>query len=110
MLEDSPNEQFVVILLDTKLKVIGAHVVSVGVLDATMVNPREVFRAAYLANAGSIIVAHNHPSGDTTPSREDWAVYDRLKECANLLGVAVLDSLIVGNDVFSMAENSSTSF
>ncbi len=89
VLKDSPNEQFVSIMLDTKLKVIGAHVVTVGTLDASLVHPREAFRAAIIANASAVIFAHNHPSGDCTPSREDMAVLDQMELAGKQLGIAV---------------------
>lgn len=105
LLGNSPNEQFIAILLDTKNKVIGFHVVTVGVLDASLVHPREAFRAAIIANASSIILAHYHPSGDLTPSTDDWRVHRRLKDVGSLIGIDVLDSVIVSDtDGLSMAE------
>ena len=101
MLKDSPIEQFIVIMLDTKLKVIGATVITVGTLDASLVHPREVFRPAIIANSSAVIVAHNHPSGDLTPSREDWSAYESLQHAGKLLGISVLDSLIVNLECFN---------
>jgi DNA repair protein RadC len=75
-LADSPCEQFVAVLLDTKHRVIGLCPITVGVLDASLVHPREVFRPAIIHNASAVILAHNHPSGDLTPSREDIAVME----------------------------------
>ncbi len=98
MLKDSPNERVLVILLNTENKVIGVSEVTFGTLDASLVHPREFFRPAILANAASVILAHNHPSGDTTPSREDHAVYRRLRGAGELLGIEVLDSVITGDD------------
>ena len=92
---DSPCEQFHVILLDTKNHIIGTALITQGVLNASLVHPREVFRPAILANASSIIVAHNHPSGETTPSKQDWEVYKRLQEAGDLIGIEVLDSIVV---------------
>jgi DNA repair protein RadC len=97
-LADSPCERFVALLLDTKNKVIGLAPVTVGTLDASLVHPREAFRPAYLANAASVIFAHNHPSGDLTPSREDRVVMNRLKECGKLLGINVLDFIICNDE------------
>lgn len=97
LLGDSPSEQFVSILLDTKNRVIGFHVVTVGVLDASLVHPRETFRAAVILNASSVIIAHNHPSGDLTPSKEDWAVYRRMQDAGKVIGIDVLDSIVVSN-------------
>ena len=97
-LGDSPNERFVVVILDTKLRVIGMSVVTVGTLDASLVHPREAFRPAILLNASCVIFCHNHPSGDLTPSREDRSVSDRLTRAGELLGIRVLDFLIC-NDI-----------
>jgi DNA repair protein RadC len=96
-LQDPDRENFCVLMLDTKNHVTGMMVVSVGDLSSAVVHPREVFKAALLANAASIILAHNHPSNDPTPSNEDIAVTRRLQEAGELLGVAVLDHVIVGN-------------
>ena len=105
MLKNSPNEQTLVIMLNTKNKVIGVAVVTCGTLDASLIHPREFFRPAILANSASVIFAHNHPSGETTPSREDWAAFERLKRSGEIIGIEVLDSLIVGEEeVFSMCE------
>lgn len=90
------SEVFMIALLDTKLKLIGVHTVSIGALDQTIVHPREVFKAALLGNAGSIITCHNHPSGDCTPSPDDLQTWKRLDEAGVLLGVEVWDHLIVG--------------
>lgn len=98
LLKDSPSEQFVSIMLDTKLKLIGAHIVSAGTLDASLVHPREAFRAAIIANASAVIFAHNHPSGDCTPSREDMAVLDQMERAGKHLGINVHDSIVVNSD------------
>ena len=95
-LEHADREHFVALMLDAKNKVIGIHTVSVGSLFAAIVSPREVFKAAILANAASLIVAHNHPSGDVTPSPEDIQVTKTLKEAGKLLDIEVLDHLILG--------------
>ena len=68
---------------------------SVGSLSASIVHPREVFKFAILANAASIVLAHNHPSGDTTPSSEDVELPRRLRDAGELLGIAVLDHVVV---------------
>ena len=94
-LADSPCEQFVVVLLDTKHRVIGLCPITVGTLDASLVHPREVFRPAIVHNASAVILAHNHPSGDLTPSREDMVVMKQLDEVAQIVGINVLDFIIV---------------
>ena len=91
------REHFVVIALNTRNKIIGIHTVSIGSLDTSIVHPREVFKFAILANASSVILGHNHPSGDTTPSPEDIDITHRLVKAGELLGIEVLDHLIVGN-------------
>lgn len=97
VLSDATAEKFVIVTLDTKHRPIGFHLVTQGTLDASLVHPREVFQHAILANASAIILSHNHPSGDLTPSPEDRAVTARLQKCGELLGIRVLDHIIVGN-------------
>jgi len=98
LLKNSPQEQFWIVTLNTKNKVTGLHHITTGTLDASLVHPREVFRAALLDSASSIILVHNHPSGDTTPSKEDLMVTKRLEECGQTLGVDVLDHIVIGWD------------
>lgn len=97
-LSNQAEEVMVMLVLDIKNHVIGAFEVSRGSLDASIVHPREVFKRALLLNGASIIVAHNHPSGDPTPSREDVDVTNRLVEGGNILGIGVLDHLIIGDN------------
>jgi len=97
-LEHADREHFVALMLDAKNRIIGIHTVSVGSLFAALVSPREVFKAAILANAASVVVAHNHPSGDVTPSPEDIQVTKTLSEAGKLLDIEVLDHVIVGED------------
>lgn len=92
------RETFVVLLLSTAGRLIGVSTVSVGTLEASFAHPREVFKPAILSNAASVIVAHNHPSGDPTPSAEDRAVTQRLSQAGEILGIAVADHLILGAD------------
>ena len=95
ILADADVERVLALHVNTKHTLIGVHVVSVGTLDASLVHPREVFKAAYLSNASALIVAHNHPSGDPTPSGEDRALSERLRQAGELLGVTLLDFVIV---------------
>ena len=90
------REQFVVLLLDAQHKPIGVNVVSIGSLTASIVHPREAFKAAILANAAAVIVGHNHPSGSVDPSPEDIELSRRLREAGELLGIRVLDSIVLG--------------
>jgi DNA repair protein RadC len=98
ILEDSPTEKFLIVTLDTQLRLIGIHEITSGTLDSSLVHPREVFRHAYLCNASSIILMHNHPSGDVLPSSNDLQVTKRLKEAGDLLGITVTDHIVVGHD------------
>ncbi|HMB93584.1 MAG TPA: JAB domain-containing protein [Rhodothermales bacterium] len=97
-LQDADREHFVVILLSVCNQIIGINTAHVGSLHASVVAAREVFKPAILANAARIIVAHNHPSGNVEPSREDIAVSKRLVEVGSLLEIPVLDSLIIGHE------------
>lgn len=98
ILENSPQEQFLVVSVDTKLKPIGVHLITAGTLDASLVHPREVFTPALLCNAASVFLVHNHPSGDCIPSRQDREVTDRLKSVGEMIGIQVIDHIIVGYD------------
>ena len=98
------REHFVVLLLDIKNKVIGINTVSIGNLDTAIAHPREVFKPAILSNAASILLAHNHPSGDPEPSREDVAITTRLVEAGKILGIDVIDHLILGDGYRSLKE------
>lgn len=100
-----PVEQFGVMLLDTKHRVLRTTLLSVGTLDASIVHPREVFREAASGGASAIVVFHNHPSGDPTPSGDDVALTRRLITAGELMGITVLDHVIVAeNAFFSMQE------
>ena len=91
------EEVFIMVTVDTKNRVTGIFEVARGHLSACLVHPREVFKRALLMNASSIFVAHNHPSGDVTPSGDDKAITKRLKDAGEILGVSLLDSLIIGD-------------
>lgn len=93
---DRDRETFVVLLLNTQNAIIAEEVVSVGVLNAGLVDPRGVFRPAVAANAASVIIAHNHPSGSLLPSSEDAEVTKRMRAAGKILGISVLDSIILG--------------
>ena len=95
-LSELAEEVFIIMCLDTKNKVTGLFKVSQGSLNASIVHPREVFKRALMQNANSIILAHNHPSGDVTPSGEDISLTRRLQEAGDILGIEVLDHLIIG--------------
>ncbi|MBU8732553.1 DNA repair protein RadC [Cytobacillus oceanisediminis] len=92
---DEDREVFLVLCLNTKNEVVGAHRCHIGSIDSSIVHPREVYKSAILNNSRSIIVAHNHPSYELTPSREDIEVTKRLVEAGRILGIELLDHLIV---------------
>ncbi|ACX52636.1 DNA repair protein RadC [Ammonifex degensii KC4] len=94
------QEEFRVILLDTKNQLLGIETVAVGGLNSAGVLPREVFRAAVRRSACALILVHNHPSGDPTPSGEDLALTRRLVQAGDLLGIEVLDHLIIGDNCY----------
>ena len=91
------REQFVVCGLDAKHHIIGLNIVSVGSLTVSIVHPREVFKPLILMNAAAFICAHNHPSGDPTPSPEDHALTARLRQAADVLGINLLDHIVLGD-------------
>ena len=99
-LSELDREAFLTLLLDHKNRVTGVQVVSIGSLAASLVHPREVFKAAILANAAAFIVLHNHPSGDPTPSREDREITARLSACGHTLGIPLLDHVVVAAEGF----------
>ena len=100
------KEKFVVVYLDNKNRYLDQETVSVGILDSAHAHPREVFQGAIAAGAKSLIVGHNHPSGDPTPSKEDKEITKRLQSCGKILGIELLDHIIVGDrDFVSMKED-----
>ncbi|WP_240732935.1 DNA repair protein RadC [Jeotgalibacillus sp. S-D1] len=90
------QEHFVCLYLNTKNQVIHQQTVFIGSLNASIVHPREVFKEAFRRSAASIVCAHNHPSGDPSPSKEDIDVTRRLVECGKMIGIDILDHLIIG--------------
>lgn len=94
------EEVLILMTLDTKNQVNGTFEVSRGSLSSSIVHPREILKRAIINNASNIIIAHNHPSGDPTPSREDRNITERLKECCNIIGIGLLDHIIIGDDRF----------
>ena len=100
-LRNEMKEHFVVMSLNSKNHIIGWDVVSIGILTASPVHPREVFEMALRHHAASVILVHNHPSGDPSPSREDIATTKRLVDAGKIMGVPVLDHIIIGDGRFS---------
>jgi DNA repair protein RadC len=96
LLRDLRQEEFHALLLNTQHRVIRDVLVTRGLLDASLIHPREVFRPAIVESAAGVILVHNHPSGDPTPSVEDRAVTRQLSEVGRAIGIPVLDHVIVG--------------
>ncbi len=103
-LHEKPEEHFCIFCLNTKNKIVGVHTISIGSLNASIVHPREVFKAAMLNNAYGIICLHNHPSGDPEPSREDIEITRRLVDAGKIIGIEVIDHVIIGEQYLSMKE------
>jgi DNA repair protein RadC len=101
---DKNKEQFMILHLDSKNRVIKDEIVSIGTLNASIIHPREVFKSAIKESVNSIILVHNHPSGDVTPSSEDEEITMRLFEAGKLLDIKVLDHVIVGDGYWSWKE------
>jgi DNA repair protein RadC len=95
------REHFLALLLNVKNQVIAKELISIGTLNTSSVHPRELFKPAIRRSAASIILVHNHPSGDPEPSREDYEVTERLVEAGQLLGIDVLDHIIIGDNKFT---------
>jgi len=96
-MREQKKEKFITLYLDTKNQILKEETVSIGSLNASIVHPREVFKGALELSSASIIVIHNHPSGDPSPSREDIMVTEKLCEGGKLLGIDVLDHIIIGD-------------
>ena len=97
---DAYKEHFLLLAMNNKNRVNGFKVVSTGSLTASLVHPREVWRAALHLCAAAVVFVHNHPSGDPAPSQEDIELTRRLKETADVLGIRVLDHVVLGNERF----------
>jgi DNA repair protein RadC len=98
---DSDREHMVAIFLDTQNRFIGLHTISMGTVGYCIVNPREVFKAALLCNATSLLLAHNHPSGEPAPSQDDIRLTRELQEAAELLDIPVMDHIVIGESGYA---------
>lgn len=99
------QEHFYALYLDSKKNLIDKKLLFVGTLNKSIVHPREIFKHAYLLSASSIIVVHNHPSGDTIPSKEDIILTKQLVEIGKINGILIIDHIIIGNNYYSFYEN-----
>lgn len=97
-LEDADREQVIVCCLDTKNQPLSISVVSMGILNSSLIHPREIFKTAILTNAASLILYHNHPSGETEASTEDINITKRIKEAGVLMGIELIDHIIIGSE------------
>ncbi len=106
LIAESPVERVIALHLNAKRRLIGVHPFSLGTVNSALVIPRDVLIGALLSNAASVIVIHNHPSGDPTPSLEDIELTRRLAQAAELVGVPLDDAIIVGEEgrYFSLRE------
>lgn len=105
-LEGLDREATWVMVLDSRRKVLGAQMVSLGTLTQCLVHPREVLKPVILLNGASFLVAHNHPSGDCTPSHDDTATCTRLRQAGELMGIPLLDFIVIGHQRhYSYANN-----
>ena len=95
--ENAAVEAVKMLALDTKNKIIGVFDISTGSLNVSIIHPRDVFQRAILSNAASVILVHNHPSGDPTPSPEDIEVTQRMVEAGKAMDIAVLDHVVIGD-------------
>lgn len=100
LLSDSPVEVFVAVLLDVKHRPLREERVSTGILDGSLIHPREVFSAAVRERAAAVLLLHNHPSGDPSPSGQDREVTRRLRSAGGILGIPVVDHVILGDAAF----------
>ena len=103
-IKDLAQEVFVVVTLNTRNRVIQKHLVSIGTVNSTLVHPREVFRPAILDGATAVILGHNHPSLDVTPSAEDIKITRQLVGAGAVIGIKVLDHIIIGESSLSLRE------
>jgi DNA repair protein RadC len=104
LMEDLRNldrEHFLALLLNTKNQVLARETISIGTLNSSVVHPRELFKIAIRRSAACVILVHNHPSGDPTPSREDIALTKRLIEAGEIIGIDVLDHIVIGDNKFT---------
>lgn len=105
-LENEKQEKFIVVCLNRRYQIIKEEIVSVGILDASIIHPREVFKPAIKESAFAVIPIHNHPSGDSSPSKEDVKIMKVLDKAGENLGIPVIDNIIIGKDKYwSWREN-----
>lgn len=100
-LDCQTDEHFVMLALDSKNKIVGAFTITIGTINSSLVNTRGIFQKALLCNASKIILAHNHPSGNSEPSKEDINVTRNIDKCGDLLGIELLDHIVIGDNEYT---------
>ncbi len=103
-LQQETKEHFIALHLDAKNRILCIDRVSAGTMTNSVIHPREVFKTALLSSATSLLLIHNHPSGDPAPSREDILITEKLKGAGEIMGIAVLDHVIIGDGYVSLKE------
>ncbi len=103
-LQQETKEHFLALHLDVKNRILCIDRVSTGSMTSSVIHPREVFKTALLSSAASLLLIHNHPSGDPSPSRDDISITEKLKRAGELMGIAVLDHVIIGEGYVSLKE------
>lgn len=103
-LRHETKEHFIALHLDGKNRIVCCDMVSTGSLSQSIVHPRELFKTALLSSAAAVILMHNHPTGDPTPSTEDLTITRRLQEAGDMIGIRVLDHIVIGDSYYSFAE------
>ena len=98
------QEQFHVLILDNKHRVIEEKMITMGTLNQSLIHPREIFAPAIELRAASVILIHSHPSGDTKPSQQDIEITKRLSEVGEIMGIKVMDHVIIGDGYFSFVD------
>jgi len=105
-LKDEKQENFYILMLNNKNFIIGQEKISMGTVDSSIIHPREIFKPAIKNSASRVILVHNHPSGDSSPSKEDREVTEEIVKAGEILGIQVLDHVIIGNSYWSWKEMS----
>ena len=103
-LQQETKEHFLALHLDVKNRILCIDKVSVGTMTSSLIHPREVFKTALLSSAASLLLVHNHPSGDPSPSRDDLTLTEKLRVAGEMIGIAVLDHVIIGDGYVSLKE------
>lgn len=105
---DYDREAILVLALNTRMRVIAAHIATIGILDMSLIHPREIYKMAILSSAHSIVLAHNHPSGDPSPSLDDQTAFERIREAGKIVGIEARDFLVIGESTYWSLVNGST--